>query len=63
MAFSVEDNCYSGLNALVYYAAELYDARNFYLPANTMKFGLAANKLTESFNQVSTYSIFLANIA
>ena len=36
MSFSTENICYSGLNALVYYASEVFANRDFYKPSKAM---------------------------
>eukprot|EP00349_Pseudokeronopsis_sp_Brazil_P007534 CAMPEP_0202968518 /NCGR_PEP_ID=MMETSP1396-20130829/13863_1 /ASSEMBLY_ACC=CAM_ASM_000872 /TAXON_ID= /ORGANISM="Pseudokeronopsis sp., Strain Brazil" /LENGTH=104 /DNA_ID=CAMNT_0049694937 /DNA_START=223 /DNA_END=533 /DNA_ORIENTATION=- len=58
MSFSGDDTCATGLNAVVFYAYEVYNFREFYMPSNSMGFALASQKLTESYNSIYAFCDF-----
>lgn len=54
MSFNETASCKAGLINTIYYAFEAFDYREVYLPWNTLKFGVATTKLTESTNTIYT---------
>ena len=59
MSFKGEQTCATGLNSIIYYGYEVYTYREFYIPANTMGFTIATEKLTESYNSIYAYTLII----
>jgi hypothetical protein len=54
MSFNETVNCKAGLVNTIYYAFEVLQYRQIYVPSNTIKFAVATSKLTEATNTIYT---------
>jgi len=53
MSFGSTDvTCQAGLANVIYYASEMYSYRSFYIPSNTMNFGLASQNFVTAYNTI-----------
>ena len=55
MSFNTTESCKAGLINTIYYGFETFQYREIFKPWNTLKFGVATTKLTESTNTIYTY--------
>lgn len=59
MSFKESATCFTGLKSTIYYAFEALNYREVYLPKNTIKFGIAAQKFSEATNTIYAYFLIL----
>jgi len=58
MSFGTNPDCESGLYTAIYQSFEAYDHIQIYIPANTMKFTIAAQKASDALGLIYAYVIY-----
>lgn len=58
MSFKESATCFTGLKSTIYYGFEALNYRQVYIPSNTIKFAIAAQKLSEATNTIYAYLLF-----